>query len=96
MNPSQSQNPFPLIDDLSQSLVQVEPEKEDKKKQPAIVVVRRPGESAEAEEDDGADSKGRKGKQLIYDEKMGQVVVKRKRKRNRRRDDWDEFDEDDF
>ncbi len=94
--PEPEPEPISLIDDLSQSLVQVEPEKEDKKKQPTIVVVHRPGESAEAEEDDGTDSKGRKGKQLVYDEKMGQVVVKRKRKRNRRRDEWDEFDEDDF
>jgi N utilization substance protein A len=82
-----------VIDDLSQPLVESEPVKEEKKKQPAIVVARRPTDSYD--EDEG-EQKGHKGKQLVFDEKVGQVVVKRKRKRNRRREDWDEFDEDDF
>jgi hypothetical protein len=59
-------------------------------------VARRPTSSYD-EEDDDSDQKGSKGKHLVFDEKVGQVVVKRKRKSNRRRDDWSEFtDEDDF
>ena len=84
-----------ILDDLSQSLVEPEAVQEEKKKQPAIVVARRPTTDP-YDEDDESDQKGRKGKQLVFDEKVGQVVVKRKRKRNRRREDWDEFDEDDF
>ncbi len=93
--PEPEPDPLAVIDDLSQPLVQPEPVKEEKKKQPAIVVARRPATDPYQEEDD-SDQKGHKGKQLVFDEKVGQVVVKRKRKRNRRREDWDEFEEDEF
>ena len=85
--------PLSIIDDLSQSLIQTEPKKEEKK-QPSIVVVRRTDEADDDSDDDSTEGRGRKGKSLVFDEKIGQVVVKRKRKRNRRRDEWDDFEED--
>ena len=58
------------------------------------------GSDDETEEDEAAASKKRstsKGKTLEYDEELGQVVVKRRRKRSRSRDDWKEYlDDDDF
>jgi N utilization substance protein A len=95
LEPQPEPDPLAIIDDLSQPLIQPEPVKKEKKAQPAIVVARRPATDPYEEEED-SDQKGHKGKQLVFDEKVGQVVVKRKRKRNRRREDWDEFDEDDF
>jgi N utilization substance protein A len=86
------------LEDLSKSLVDVakpvkkQPKK--KKKQPKIVVV-----SQEDEEEEELESKGRrprKGRQLIYDEDAGEVVVRRKRKGSRKRPDWEEFDIDDL
>lgn len=86
----------PDIDDLSKSLFEIEPEPVKKtKKKPAIVVVSsddRPGE--ERESDDKSDP--RRGRSLVFDEKAGEVVVKRKRKRGRGRPDWEEFDSDEL
>ncbi|RMD52463.1 MAG: hypothetical protein D6835_01845, partial [Candidatus Thermofonsia bacterium] len=65
-----------------------------KKKQPKIVVVA-PDEEPEEE----VESKGRrprKGRQLIFDEDAGEVVVRRKRKGSRKRPDWEEFDIEDL
>jgi transcription termination/antitermination protein NusA len=57
---------------------------------PPIVVVARPAVE-EADDDDDDKPKGNKGKQLVFDENRGKVVVKRKRKAGRRRPDWEEF-----
>lgn len=57
---------------------------------PPIVVVARPA-ATEEEDDDDEKRKGNKGKQLVFDESRGKVVVKRKRKVGRRRPDWEEF-----
>jgi N utilization substance protein A len=84
--------PLPIIEDLSQSLVE-EAEAKPTKKQPAIVVARKPTSSYDEEVDQK--SKANKGKALVFDEKIGQVVTKRKRKGSRRREEWDEF-EDEF
>lgn len=60
------------------------------------VVVVKPTTTS-SEDDDSADARGRnRGRQLVYDEKMGEVVVKRKRKGSRRREDWDDFEFDDY
>ncbi len=87
--------PIPEIDDLSRSLIEdlaeTEEEEED---QPAIVVVRTSkGES----EDDLADKRrGRKGRELVFDEDMGEVVARRKRKGSRRRPKWEDYDIEDL
>lgn len=87
----------PAIEDLSRSLVEVvEPAPvRPVKKKPAIVVVRPTVPEKAAEDDDDAakrKAQTRKGRHLEYDEKSGEVVVKRKRKDSRRTQDWeDEF-----
>jgi N utilization substance protein A len=88
---------IPVIDDLSQPLVEPAPAKEEKKKEkekPAVVIARPASTPAlEAEEER---RRGRKGKQLVLDEESGEVVVKRKRKGSRRRPEWEEYDIDDL
>ncbi len=37
-----------------------------------------------------------KKRRLVYDERLGEVVAERRRKRSRRTDDWMDYDEDDF
>lgn len=87
----------PAIDDLSTSLVDVarkEEKKEEKKGK--VVIVSRPEtsyEEDEEEEEDEDEEARRKGKQLVYDEDAGRVVTKRKRKRGRRRPEWEEFED---
>jgi hypothetical protein len=76
----------PDIDDLSRSIVDLEPQKPEKTKGKIVVV------SPIQEEDDKSDS--RRGKSYVYDEEVGEVVVKRKRKGSRRRPEWEEFEDD--
>jgi N utilization substance protein A len=79
----------PDIEDLNRPLVEVaRPQKTEKKK---VVVVQPTRTPAPAAADDAGDARGQKGKQLVFDEKRGQVVVKRKRKGSRRRPGWEEF-----
>ena len=79
------------MDDLGVSLVQVAKAKETKKKK---VVVVQPSREAQLAEEEKSRTKG---KQLVFDEQSGEVVVKRKRKGSRTRSDWEEFDDvDDF
>lgn len=88
---------IPVIDDLSQPLVEPEPAKEEKKKEkekPAVVIAR--PASTPAVESEEERRRGRKGKQLVLDEESGEVVVKRKRKGSRRRPEWEEYDIDDL
>lgn len=89
--------PLSAMDDLSKSLVDVEPKKPKRTApQKKKVVVVKPTTTS-SEDDDSADARGRnRGRQLVYDEKMGEVVVKRKRKGSRRREDWDDFEFDDY
>jgi N utilization substance protein A len=82
----------PDIEDLNRPLVEVaRPPKTEKKK---VVVVQPSRTPAPAAADDSAEGRGQKGKQLVFDEKRGQVVVKRKRKGSRSRPGWEEFGSD--
>ncbi|MFQ5434790.1 MAG: transcription termination factor NusA, partial [Anaerolineae bacterium] len=88
--------PVSVLDDLSKSLIEKKP-KPVKKKQPAkpsVVIARTPREEIRTADKDKKGS--RKGKQLVFDENIGEVVVKRKRKGSRRSADWDEFEEEEF
>ncbi|MCA9979335.1 MAG: transcription termination/antitermination protein NusA [Anaerolineales bacterium] len=93
--------PEASIDDLGSSLIDLpepEPEKKETKKK-KVVVVRAPGQPDETEDEDEAERerrRSRKGKELVYDEDAGRVVVKRKRKGSRRRPDWEDFGDEDF
>ncbi len=75
------------IDDLAVSLVQPEkPKKVTKRKH--VVVVKPTDETVSVEEDD---KRKQMGKELVYDEKLGKVVVKRKHKGSRDRPSWEEY-----
>lgn len=52
-------------------------------------------EQRQAEEEAEKSNKSR-SRELVFDEEIGEVVAKRKRKGSRRRQEWDEFDLDDF
>lgn len=90
----------PAIEDLQTSLVDVAPEppKQKTQKDDKKVVVVRSKTVEQPEEDTSSRGKSRKGKELVFDEDAGRVVVKRKRKGSRRRPEWedyaDEFDDD--
>ncbi len=84
----------PDIDDLSKSIFERAPEPVKKKKKPSVVVVTPTDRPGEESEDEKADA--RKGRQLVFDEKAGEVVVKRKRKRGRGRPEWKDFDSEDL
>jgi transcription termination/antitermination protein NusA len=78
------------IDDLSRSIF--EPQVQEKPKKKGKIVVVTTGKEEEEEEEDKSTS--RRGRSYVYDDKVGEVVVKRKRKGSRRRSDWDDFDEE--
>ncbi|MBK8904650.1 MAG: transcription termination/antitermination protein NusA [Anaerolineaceae bacterium] len=88
----------PVLDDLSQSLIDTPvvkaPPKKKQEPKPAVVIAR-PTATPEVETEEDR-RRGRKGKQLVLDEETGEVVVKRKRKGSRRRPEWEEYDIDDF
>ncbi len=91
------EEPIDAIDDLSKSLVDIKPKAKPRKKiKPSVIIARKPRHEIGGDNDDAADDGSRKGKSLIFDEKIGKVVVKRKRKRNRQQDDWDVDDWDEF
>jgi transcription termination/antitermination protein NusA len=96
--PEPEAEPAPVIDDLSQSLIDMPavkaPKKQPEPKKPAVVVAR-PTATPEVDPEEER-RRGRKGKQLVLDEKSGEVVVKRKRKGSRHRPEWEEYDIDDF
>ena len=79
------------IDDLSKSIFEQSLEQPVKTKKGKVVVV-----SPVEEEEDDDDKGSRRGRSYVYDEKVGEVVVRRKRKGSRRRDDWVDFDEEDL
>lgn len=88
-----------MLDDLSRSIVadviEEKKEKKEEKAKPSVVVVKTPA-SRDDDDDDDDSRKRRKGRSLVYDEDMGEVVIKRKRKGSRRRPEWEDFDIDDF
>jgi transcription termination/antitermination protein NusA len=87
--------PVSAIDDLSRPLVSPEPKpKKAKKKAPPVVIVR-PAERQQTEEEEEDAERQRKGRSLVYDEDMGEVVIKRKRKGSRRRPEWEDYDIED-
>jgi N utilization substance protein A len=81
------------LDDLSRSIVDIPGEV--KAPQPAkkakVVIVKPVADSDEESEEDKA--KRRPGRSLVYDEDMGEVVVKRKRKGHRSRPEWEDIDD---
>ncbi|MBD3327712.1 transcription termination/antitermination protein NusA, partial [Candidatus Peregrinibacteria bacterium] len=86
---------IPAIDDLSRSLLDMEEEEEEEEEEePQIVVVRKPARSGAQEREE--EEKQDKGRRLVFDEDMGEVVIKRKRKRGRRRPEWEEYDLDEL
>ena len=87
-----------IIDDLSRSLIDVTPEKPEpqKKPKPGIVVVHTEETSQEDEDEEERKRRGRKGRELVFNEDIGEVVAKRKRKGSRRRPEWEDFDIDDL
>ncbi|HEX6384364.1 MAG TPA: transcription termination factor NusA [Anaerolineae bacterium] len=89
--------PAAIIDDLSKPLIQPEekPKKKKEKEKPGVVIAR-PTPSFEPEREQPERRKGRKGKRLVYDEDMDEVVIKRKRKGSRRRPEWEDTDLEDF
>jgi transcription termination/antitermination protein NusA len=88
-----------MFDDLSRSIVadviEEKKEKKEEKAKPGVVVVKTPA-SRDDDDDDDDSRKRRKGRSLVFDEDMGEVVIKRKRKGSRRRPEWEEFDIDDL
>jgi len=83
--------PVAELDDLSKPLIEFESPKKEEEEEPSIVVVR-PAAKSETEEETADKRRGRKGRQLVYDEELGEVVAKRKRKGSRRREAWEDFD----
>lgn len=69
-------------------------ESEEAKKKPAIQVARPVVTETPKTEADSKKKgkKSRKGKELVFDEDAGEVLVKRKRKGSRSRDEWDELE----
>jgi transcription termination/antitermination protein NusA len=82
---------LPVIDDLERPLVQpAKPAPKPKKTVKPVVVVARPAATEEETEQERRSGK-QKAKQLVYDENVGKVVAKRKRKPSRRRPEWEEY-----
>lgn len=88
--PPPAAEPVSELDDLSRSLVITTPEPEPEPEKAPVVVVRT---TPKTEEEDAAGKRrGRKGRELVFDEDMGEVVVKRKRKGSRGRESWEDYD----
>ena len=81
--PEEEVDPVDAIDDLSKSMIDTSPKPKPKKGKSTVIIARKPRQEIGGDDD----SATRKGKQLVYDEKLGEVVTKRKRKRGRQ-DDW--------
>ena len=86
--------PVAAIDDLSRPLVQIEEKPEPEKKEKPAIVIARPTRAEEREREAEKSRRG-KGKQLVFDEEIGEVIVKRKRKRSGR-PEWEDFETDEF
>ena len=81
--PEEEIDPVDAIDDLSKSMIDMSPKPEPKKGKSTVIIARKPRQEIGGDDD----STTRKGKQLVFDENLGEVVTKRKRKRGRQ-DDW--------
>lgn len=93
--PAEEEAEEDILDDLSKSLIDYEPAEEDieAKKKAGIKIARTPRQEIVIEDD--KTKRTQKGKQLVFDEDAGEVIVKRKRKGSRRRQEWDDI-EDEF
>jgi N utilization substance protein A len=90
---AEEEEPLPAIDDLSVSLVEAFLDEDEEEEKPGkVVVVRTPAEKQQELEQEEAAAR-RRGKQLVYDEDTGRVVVKRKRKGTRRRPKWEDVED---
>jgi N utilization substance protein A len=87
--PEEEVERVPDIDDLGASLVKQKPVKKAKKKQ--VVIVSSPTPIGPVEEE----KRQRSDKQLVLDEKRGEVVAKHKRKKSRQRPEWEDIDDSD-
>jgi hypothetical protein len=90
-----------VIDDLSQSLVQDEPKPSQQKKKGVVIArqtaaEKRAEEELKAAEEEAERNRKSRSRELVFDEEIGEVVAKRKRKGSRRTQEWDDFDLDDF
>jgi N utilization substance protein A len=84
--PEEEVDPIDAIDDLSKPLIDTSPKPtQSKKDKPAVILARKPRQEIGVETEESAT---RKGKQLIFDENLGEVITKRKRKRGRQQGDW--------
>lgn len=83
----------PAIDDLSVSLVEAFLEEEEEEEKPGKVVIVRPASDTMTDQEGEEAASHRRGKQLVYDEDAGRVVVKRKRKGSRRRPEWEDMED---
>jgi len=93
--------PVDVFDDLSQSLVQETPKPAKKKKRGVVIArqtaaERRAAEAQKAAEEEAEKTRKSRSRELVFDEDMGEVVAKRKRKGSRRQQEWDDFDIDEF
>ena len=75
------------IDDLSQTIFEPVVEEEEDKKKPEIVVVRT---ATTAPEEDPTGKRKKKSRRLVYDENLGEVVSKPKRKKGRSGEVWED------
>ena len=84
------------IDDLSRSLV--EEAQAASAAEPVVkppVVVPRTAPKVETPEEIASRQRGKKGRQLVFNEEIGEVVTQRKRKGSRRQQPWEDYDMDD-
>ena len=88
--------PKDLIDDLSQSLIVEKPKPVKQKKAKRVIIARPTAAEQRAAAEEAEKEAKRRGRELVFDEELGEVVTKRKRKGSRRRQEWDDFDLDDF
>ena len=84
-----------VFDNIIIAAAPVERPEVKKKKKPAVVVVS-PTDRPEDEQESEEKTDSRRGRSLVFDEKSGEVVVKRERKRGRGRPEWEDFDADDL
>jgi transcription termination/antitermination protein NusA len=83
-----------VLDDLAAPLVPlVKTKKQEPKPKPKKLVVVRTPDVVEEEDEATKKAKAQKGKEMVFDEELGRVVVKRKRKGNRVRNEWEDEDE---
>ena len=99
--PEPELDPIDIIDDLSKSLVQEAPKPAKKKKKSVVIArqtaaERRAAEALKAAEEEAERKSKSRSRELVFDEEMGEVVAKRKRKGSRRSQEWDNFDLDEF